>query len=119
MAGNKGSSRRKFLRLGIGLGAASVAGAMSGKLLASDENPETGKGEKVKVLTTDGKLIEIDAEQVGLAKKKDVYISREEARKGIPNRKFVMVIDLAKCRNARKCIEAARKGINCQRIMNG
>ena len=109
MAENKDdTSRRKFLRLGLGFGAASVAGAMSGKLLASGEKPETGNGEKVKVLTTDGKLIEIDAEQVGLAKKKDVFISRNEARNGIPNRKFVMVIDLAKCKNARKCIEACQ-----------
>jgi len=72
--------------------------------------PSASSGEKVKVLTTDGKLIEVDAEQVGLAKKKEVFISREAAREGIPNRKFVMVIDLAKCKNARKCVEACQEG---------
>jgi molybdopterin-containing oxidoreductase family iron-sulfur binding subunit len=30
-------------------------------------------------------------------------VSVEEARKGIPGKKFVMIIDLARCRNARKC----------------
>jgi molybdopterin-containing oxidoreductase family iron-sulfur binding subunit len=33
-------------------------------------------------------------------------VSREEARKGIPNKKFVMVVDLSRCRNARKCVSA-------------
>jgi len=112
MAEKKGgeTSRRNFLRLGVGLGAASVAGAMSGKMQGAGEEPPGGEGEKVKVLTTDGKLIEVDAGQVGLARKKDVYISRVDARKGIPNRKFVMVIDLAKCKNARKCVEACQEG---------
>lgn len=106
----KGSPRRSFLKLGLGLGAATVAGAMSGKLLGANEKPSSGSGEKVKVLTTDGKLIEIDAEAVGLARKNEVHISREAAREGIPNRKFVMVIDLAKCKNARKCVEACQEG---------
>jgi molybdopterin-containing oxidoreductase family iron-sulfur binding subunit len=30
-------------------------------------------------------------------------------REGIPNRKFVMVIDLAKCKNALKCVSACNK----------
>ena len=79
MAENKenDSSRRNFLRLGLGLGAASVAGAMSAKLMATDDKPDTRIGEKVKVLTTDGKLIEIDAEQVGSGKEKGcLYFQR-------------------------------------------
>lgn len=31
---------------------------------------------------------------------------------GIPGRKFVMVVDLARCKNARKCIEGCQKGHN-------
>jgi molybdopterin-containing oxidoreductase family iron-sulfur binding subunit len=38
-----------------------------------------------------------------------VGVSREEARMGIPGKKFVMVIDLAKCKNARKCVSACQK----------
>ena len=30
--------------------------------------------------------------------------------KGLPDRKFVMVIDLAKCKNARKCVDACQEG---------
>ena len=99
-------SRRKFLKFGLGFGAASVAGVFAGNIIAGGGKEEkTSSGEKVKVLTSDGKLIEIDAAQVNLAKKEVVYISPKESREGIPNRKFVMVIDLAKCKNARKCIE--------------
>lgn len=105
------SSRRKFLKLGIGLGAASVAGAITGKIIATGGNDDTPPtGEKVKVLTADGKLIEIDAAQVNLAKKEGIHVSPKESREGIANRKFVMVLDLAKCKNARKCIEACQEG---------
>jgi molybdopterin-containing oxidoreductase family iron-sulfur binding subunit len=37
-------------------------------------------------------------------------VSAEESLKGIPGRKFVMVIDLAKCKNARKCVTECQKG---------
>ena len=36
----------------------------------------------------------------------------EESRNGIPGRKFVMVFDLAKCNNARKCITSCQKAHN-------
>ena len=32
-----------------------------------------------------------------------------DVREGIPNRKFVMVIDLAKCKNALKCVISCNK----------
>jgi molybdopterin-containing oxidoreductase family iron-sulfur binding subunit len=32
----------------------------------------------------------------------------KRGREGIPNRRFVMVIDLAKCKNARKCMTACQ-----------
>jgi molybdopterin-containing oxidoreductase family iron-sulfur binding subunit len=108
---NDDKSRRRFLKLGIGFGVASVAGAVTGKLIADNaKKDDNGAGEKVKVLTSDGKLIEVDAEQVNLAKKQNIFISRDAAHEGIPNRKFVMVIDLAKCKNARKCIDACQEG---------
>lgn len=37
------------------------------------------------------------------------HISPAEAREGIPGKKFVMVIDLARCRNARKCISKCQE----------
>jgi molybdopterin-containing oxidoreductase family iron-sulfur binding subunit len=36
-------------------------------------------------------------------------VTPEEARKGIPGKKYVMVVDLAKCRNARKCISSCEE----------
>ena len=100
---NKKSSRRQFLKKGLVAGAGVVAG---GSLLAAyvDKSKPTS-GEKVKVLTTEGELVEVDKSQIHTPR-----VSTEESHKGIPGRKFVMVIDLAKCKNARKCVEACQKG---------
>ncbi len=100
---NKKSSRRQFLKKGLIAGAGVVAG---GSLLAAyvDKSKPTS-GEKVKVLTTEGELVEVDKALIHSPR-----VSIEESHKGIPGRKFVMVIDLAKCKNARKCVEACQKG---------
>jgi Fe-S-cluster-containing dehydrogenase component len=105
-------SRRKFLKLGIGIGAASFAGGViANHMLDTDKGSTAGNsGEKIKVLTPDGKVIEIDAAQVELARKSSDFISPNVSRQGIPDRQFVMVIDLAKCKNARKCVEACQEG---------
>ena len=100
------NSRRKFLKsFGAGVGAASLAGA--GLLAGGTANASPGK--KVKVLTTDGTLVEVDQEVLSSVKP-DTEKMREIAREGLPNRKFVMVVDLAKCANARKCIDACQEG---------
>ena len=100
----KRNSRRKFLKNGLSIGVGATATGMF-----SSCSDEKGSGEKVRVMTTDGKLMEIDASQ--LNESADL-VSNEEARKGDPNREYVMVIDLARCRNARKCVEV------CQRMHN-
>jgi len=114
MASNKekkSTSRRKFLQLGLGLGAVSAVGAVSGKLLAADPDKDPkDSGEKIKMLTTDGKLVEVDVSHLEVGKKKDVFINIKESHTGISGRKFVMVIDLGKCKNARKCITACQEG---------
>ncbi len=100
------NSRRKFLKnFGVGVGAASLAGA--GVLTGSKLSASPGK--KVKVLTTEGTLVEVDPEALSTVKP-DTEKMREIAREGLPNRKFVMVIDLAKCANARKCVDACQEG---------
>lgn len=105
------NSRRKFLKLGIGAGAASVAGIAGAKLLAKgpDAEKKVSGGEKIKVLTPDGNLVEVEKSSI-YPISKDNFIDRKEAHQGIPGRKFVMVIDLAKCKNARKCVEACQEG---------
>jgi len=102
-----GSSRRSFIRkLGAGVGAVSIAG-IPGASVIGNNNP--GSGEKIKLLSPDGTLVEVDKENIRPVKE-TVAILKEEARKGLPGRKFIMVIDLAKCRNARKCVEACQEG---------
>jgi len=97
----KNNSRRNFLKRGFIAGTAAVAG---GGLLSSCGG-ETETGDKIKVLTTDGKVIEIDRAHAKPCKQVKV-----DSREGIPGRKFVMVMDLAKCTNARKCITACQEG---------
>lgn len=104
----KRSSRRNFLKkFGIGIGVASVAG-VAGVSLAKGSG-SSYSGEMIKLLTPDGKLVEVPKEAIREAKLHTEKL-KEEARKGLPNRKFVMVIDLSKCKNARKCVDACQEG---------
>ena len=106
------NNRRKFLQLGLLTGVSAIAGTSIVSSL-SDEKEDAAKkvsGEMTKVLTPDGKLVEIPKES--LNHDPEAHITPDESRKGIPNRKFVMVIDLAKCNNARKCVEGCQKGHN-------
>ncbi|MCX6244533.1 MAG: 4Fe-4S dicluster domain-containing protein [Bacteroidetes bacterium] len=99
----KKRSRRDFLKKGLLAGAGVVAG---GSLIAAYvDKSEKESGEKVRALTTDGQIIEVDKAVI-----KTPRVSIKESHEGIPGRKFVMVIDLAKCKNARKCVEACQKG---------
>ena len=93
-----------------GLGVLSGVTAVTGMSLVnglSEEDEKKPSGEMTKVLTPDGKMVEVDAESFN--KYPEALITPEESRKGIPDRKFVMVIDLAKCKNARKCVEGCQK----------
>ena len=97
------NSRRNFLKLGLLAGAGTVA---TGALIATGKNSGES-GEKIKVLTTSGEVMEVDKNFLTQAP-----VGRVESHEGIPGRKFVMVIDLAKCKNARKCVEECQKGHN-------
>jgi molybdopterin-containing oxidoreductase family iron-sulfur binding subunit len=100
------SKRRKFLKYGLLAGGATLAGLGIRKELLADTIPATGS--KVKVMTPDGKLVEVDSSHLnhGVA---DLAVNDREAREGIEGRKFVMVIDLGRCANARKCVDACQK----------
>ena len=101
------SSRRNFLKkVGIGVGAVSLAGVAGTSAFAGKK---AKSGETLKLLTPDGKLVEVDKDDIKPAKE-IVADLKEEARAGLPNRKFSMVIDLARCKNARKCVEACQEG---------
>ncbi len=102
----EGSQRRKFLKFGLLAGGATLAGWGIQKELRADTIP--APGEKVKVMTADGKLVEVDSNHIThhVAEK---AITAKQAREGIEGKKFVMVIDLALCANARKCIDSCQK----------
>ena len=98
------NSRRKFLRLGVLAGAGTLA---AGAIIATTKSRANASGEKIKVLTTTGEVMEVDKNHLNLAP-----VGIKESHQGIPGRKFVMVIDLGKCKNARKCVEGCQKGHN-------
>lgn len=109
---NDGEGRRDFLKkIGIfaGVGVAAAAGAV---YVASDyEERKHPGGKKVRVLTADGQLVEVPESELQKIEQEELDIEDEmqrRGREGIPGKSWVMVIDLAKCRNARMCIAACQ-----------
>jgi molybdopterin-containing oxidoreductase family iron-sulfur binding subunit len=102
------SSRRGFLRkMSAGVGAVTLAGVAGSAGMNHEGKAKSGV--KIKLLSHDGKLVEVDKDDIRPSRE-IVAELKEEARKGLPDRKFVMVIDLAKCKNARKCVDACQEG---------
>ena len=103
-------SRKDFLKSGLFAGAAAATGV---GLLSSFKSPEEA-GEKVKVMTSDGKLVEVEVNKLAPTTsnvpQEDLSLTdlQKRGREGIPGKKWVMVIDLSKCRNARKCMDSCQ-----------
>lgn len=102
--GEMNNSRRNFLLKSI----AASAGVMVFPAMGISRSD--GPGKKVKLLTQDGRLVEVDQSSIQPANSSEIPAKGADARKGIRGRKFVMVIDLSKCANARKCVEACQRG---------
>ncbi|MBK5210534.1 MAG: 4Fe-4S dicluster domain-containing protein [Flavobacteriaceae bacterium] len=108
MENKKGDSRRKFLDKGLKIGLVTAIGSIGLTKLATSISAQSqnASGDKMQLMTTDGKLIEVDSSQV----EEVVHSNNKEVlynvREGFPNRKFVMVVDLARCKNAQKCIKS-------------
>ena len=98
---NNVKTRRNFVREGL------IAGTVGFALTAFQDNAVEESGEKVQLLSPEGEIVEID--KAYLKPVPDVFIDPVDAREGIPGRRFVMVIDLARCKNLRKCNEACEK----------
>ncbi len=100
------NSRRDFLRKLTLAGAVTVTG---GAAIYSGHRFEKAKHREgyVKVLTEDNRLVEIPVEQMRDFKP-DLRMLQSRGREGIAGKRWVMVIDLSKCRNARKCVEACQ-----------
>src|ERR1035437_2635351 len=100
---SKETGRRNFLKFGALAAGLTVVGGGLQKVFSG----ETKSGEKIKVLNTaDGKLYEADSTHLNACNIPPVTMT--EARKGMPNKKFVMVIDEAKCDGCGKCVEACQ-----------
>jgi Fe-S-cluster-containing dehydrogenase component len=100
---NQKNSRREFLKkLGLAAGAVAVAGGGIG--LARTFATDKKTGEKVKVMTPGGGTAMVDKADIKPAE----ATTSLEGREGIKGRKFVMVIDLSRCKNARKCMAACQ-----------
>ena len=103
MEEDKKKSRRKFFELGIKFGLLATVGTVA-VAKAMDNEDSSGM---VELMSTDGNIIQVPASEVH-----DVAHKQPEdydPRVGIPDKKFVMVVDLAKCTNALKCQESCNK----------
>lgn len=100
----KEQSRRAFFSKTVpaAIGMLGVGGLLAEACKSSAEDEE-----KVSVLTPDGKLVQVSKSAMA-----PQPVSPDEAREGIPGKKFVMVIDLARCKNARQCVS------HCQKMHN-
>lgn len=115
-----GTSRRDFLKLGFAFGTGTIVagGALYSGLSGDDTKKVAGK---IKVLTEDGQLALVSQDEITTVDKDkeneasgtnsdqpELSELQERGRRGLPGKKFVMVIDLAKCRNARMCMAACQ-----------
>ena len=111
MEDNNKSSRRKFLDKGLKLGLVTAIGGLGLSKITTkvNANTDSSSGEKMELMTTDGTLIQVDSSEVMEMDHSKNEDEKYNVREGLPNRKFVMVVDLAKCKNALKCVNACNK----------
>lgn len=98
-------SRRDFL---VKAAIATVATATCSSTICSCSSKKAPSAEKVKLLSPDGEIVEVDSAYLNY-QEHEAILSKLEVRQGIAGKKFVMVVDLARCKNARKCISACQK----------
>ena len=102
---NDKTSRKDFLRKSLLTGSVFAAGAIGLNALSSCEKKP---GEKVKMLTADGKMVEVDSNYINNTPSCCAAPS-SESRQGVPGKKYVMVIDLSRCKHALKCQDSCQK----------
>lgn len=94
------NSRRDFINKGLKLGLlTAIGGAAVAKSLSEEE--------MVELMDTNGNLIKVPVSKV--EEHSTLHDDNYDPREGFPNKKFVMVIDLARCKNAKKCQESCNK----------
>ena len=100
-------SRRSFIKK-LSTGSVLAVSGLGVSGLAACGSPAE---ETTPVMTPDGRLMEVPVSQIKEMEHKH-GVAPTDSRAGIPGKKWVMVVDLAKCKNARKCINACDKHHN-------
>lgn len=113
MEEKKPSNRRKFFQDFSLVSIGSIIGSLA-IYAGFDYEKKKKKGSKITALTSDNKLIEVDAGEVEFKDGGTLSETQlqKRGREGIKGRRWVWVIDLSKCRNARKCMAACNKAHN-------
>jgi len=99
---NNSKTRRKFFNKGLKIGAVAALGVTT---IARVFGRRKVDGEMIELMSTDGTLVEVDAADVQQVTSNNTH----DVREGYKDKKFVMVVDLARCTNARKCQSACNK----------
>lgn len=105
-------SRRDFLVKGLFGAAGAAALALPFARGVETGKPEAGSAQparKVPVLTSDGKLRELDVAGTDVPEHPHLPPNDPSVRVGVPGRRWVMVIDLAKCDGCKKCTVGCNK----------
>ncbi len=102
--------RRAFLRYSAAAGVATILGVKTGcgsEAAADSEPPQQSdgepQGEVVRLYDENGRLVEVREDDI--CHLGEAPTDSDEARKGVEGMSFVMVMDLSRCRNARRCVE--------------
>ncbi len=106
----KNKSRRKFLEQIGYMGVGTVLGG-SAILAGINYDHKKTKSERIKVLTAENELLEVEKSNTTSLKKskyEELTYLQKEGREGIPGKRWVMVIDLSKCKDAQKCMGACQ-----------
>ncbi len=111
---DQNKSRREFLAAGILTTMAVACNSNHSPFPADDIE---ASGEKVKLLSVDGNIIEVDKAFLKPLPHMP-SVSNAEARKGIPGKKFVMVIDLSRCKNVKACQASCNHAHHVQDAQN-
>lgn len=106
----KKNNRREFLQQ---LGLVGLGSILGGSAIWAGINYDKKKtnSQRIRVLTAENELLEIEKENALKVIKKpyeNLTYLQQRGREGLVGKRFVMVIDLSKCQNARKCMAACQ-----------